>query len=223
MVPQAVAAEILETLGTMVAAAAEILETVEAAAAETPAPKQPAAETPAEPQETSPSADVEPPAPAQPTKQAPAQPAVQGNPGHVQGTEVRMRRGPGLDQDIIGVFDDGEALSVLKSDVASGMKWYEVTRANGATGWIAADYCVVADEYNVPSGAVQNGRKGVITGTEVRMRGDASLNGDVLGYFEQGETVTILDAADGGGMNWLRVRRENGETGWVAAAYCKEA
>lgn len=63
-----------------------------------------------------------------------------------------MRRGPGLDQDIIGVFDDGEALSVLKSDVASGMKWYEVTRANGATGWIAADYCVVADEYNVPSG-----------------------------------------------------------------------
>lgn len=40
------------------------------------------------------------------------------------------------------------------------------------------------------------------------MRGDASLNGDVLGYFEQGETVTILDAADGGGMNWLRVRRK---------------
>ena len=72
-------------------------------------------------------------------------------------------------------LDDGEALSVLKSDVASGMKWYEVTRANGATGWIAADYCVVADEYNVPSGAVQNGRKGVITGTEVRMRGDATL------------------------------------------------
>lgn len=34
-VPQAVAAEILETLGTMVAAAAEILEMVEAAAAET--------------------------------------------------------------------------------------------------------------------------------------------------------------------------------------------
>lgn len=35
MVPQAVAAEILETLGTMVAAAAEILEMVETAAAET--------------------------------------------------------------------------------------------------------------------------------------------------------------------------------------------
>lgn len=35
LVPQAVAAEILETLGTMVAAAAEILETVETAAAET--------------------------------------------------------------------------------------------------------------------------------------------------------------------------------------------
>ena len=85
-----------------------------------------------------------------------------------------MRRGPGLDQDIIGIFDDGEALSVLKSDVASGMKWYEVT-SQWSYRLIAADYCVVADEYNVPSGAVQNGRKGVITGTEVRMRGDASL------------------------------------------------
>lgn len=194
----------------------------EAAAADPSAQKEPAAETPSEPKAASQAADVE-AASASPVKETPAQPAVQGKPGHVQGTEVRMRRGPGLDQDIIGVFDDGEVLSVLKSDVASGMKWYEVTRANGATGWIAADYCVVADEYEVPSDAVQNGRKGVITGTEVRMRGDASLNGDVLGYFEQGETVTILDAADGGGMNWLRVRRENGETGWVAAAYCKEA
>lgn len=198
-------------------------KTDEAAAADPSAQKEPAAETPSEPKAASQAADVEAAPSAPPVKETPAQPAVQGKPGHVQGTEVRMRRGPGLDQDIIGVFDDGEVLSVLKSDVASGMKWYEVTRASGATGWIAADYCVVADEYDVPSEAVQNGRKGVITGTEVRMRGDASLNGDVLGYFEQGETVTILDAADGGGMNWLRVRRENGETGWVAAAYCKEA
>lgn len=76
-----------------------------------------------------------------------------------------MRRGPGLDQDIIGVFDDGEALSVLKSDVASGMKWYEVTRANGATGWIAADYCVVAMNTTFPAVPSKMDAKGVITGT----------------------------------------------------------
>jgi uncharacterized protein YgiM (DUF1202 family) len=146
----------------------------------------------------------------------------QGVEGTVQGTEVRMRNAAGTDSEILGYFEDGESLRVLKSDVKNGMKWYQVIRADGSTGWIAADYCVVPDESAVPSETVQEERKGVITGTEVRMRGDASLNGDILDYFEKGEEVTILDAADGGGMNWLRVRRSNGQVGWVAAAYCQE-
>jgi SH3-like domain-containing protein len=195
-----------------------VTETTAPAATETPAQPEPVVELPAAPAE-----------PVSQPSEAPAQPAAQPSgetsgpvTGTVRGTEVRMRSGAGLNTSILGYFEDGETLTVTRRDVADGMKWYEVTRSDGSTGWIAANYCVVSDESDVPSAALEEERKGVITGTEVRMRGDASLNGDILDYFEKGEEVTILDAADGGGMNWLRVRRSNGQVGWVAAAYCQE-
>ena len=59
-------------------------------------------------------------------------------------------------------------------------------------------------------------RKGRITGTEVRMRSDPNQNGDVLDYFTKGEIVTILDAADGGGLHWTKVQRETETSaGWL--------
>ena len=54
------------------------------------------------------------------------------------------------------------------------------------------------------------------------MRSDPNQNADVLDYFEKGEIVTILAAADGGGLNWTKVERENGDIGWVASDYLQE-
>lgn len=142
--------------------------------------------------------------------------------GTIIGTEVRMRKGAGTDTEIIGVFDNGEVVTVLKSDVDGGRKWYEVTRKNGTTGWVAGEYCQVVETALIPSVNRMNDRQGKITGTEVRMRSDPSRNADVLDYFEKGETVTILDAAEGGGLQWTKVQRQNGEVGWVASTYCQE-
>ena len=60
---------------------------------------------------------------------------------------------------------------------------------------------------------------GKITGTEVRMRGGPGTEYKILGAFEKGETVEILE--DGNG--WFKVRRKNGETGWVSADFCKKS
>ena len=54
-------------------------------------------------------------------------------------------------------------------------------------------------------------------GTEVRMRKDGNLNGEILGYFDKGEKVVVLETKDG----WHKVRRSNGVTGWVSADFCK--
>lgn len=142
--------------------------------------------------------------------------------GTIIGTDVRMRLGAGTNTDIMDYFDDGESVEVLKSNVAAGRKWYQVTRSNGETGWVAGEYCRVPEGSRIPSDAVAEERKGRIIGTDVRMRGDPSTNGDVLDYFTNGETVLILDAADGGGVNWMKVRRDNGDVGWVASDYCEE-
>lgn len=142
--------------------------------------------------------------------------------GTIIGTEVRMRKGAGTDTEILGYFEDGEKVEVLKSNVNEGRKWYEVSRKDGTLGWVAGEYCRVPEGALIPSETRLQDRKGKITGTEVRMRSDPSQNGDVLDYFEKGEIVTILDAADGGGIHWTKVERENGDIGWVASDYCQE-
>ncbi len=142
--------------------------------------------------------------------------------GTIIGTEVRMRKGAGTDTEILGYFEDGEKVEVLKSNVNEGRKWYEVSRKDGSLGWVAGEYCRVPEGSLIPSEARLQDRKGKITGTEVRMRSDPSQNGDVLDYFAKGEIVTILDAADGGGLHWTKVERENGDIGWVASDYCQE-
>ena len=140
--------------------------------------------------------------------------------GTIIGTEVRMRKGAGTNTEIIGYFDDGEKVEVLKSNVNEGRKWYEVNRQDGTQGWVAGEYC--REGSLIPSETRLQDRKGKIIGTEVRMRSDPNQNADVLDYFEKGEVVTILDAADGGGLNWTRVERENGDIGWVASDYLQE-
>ncbi len=64
---------------------------------------------------------------------------------------------------------------------------------------------------------VNGDKTGVITGTEVRMRDAGNLNSSVLGYFDKGEKVAILESKNG----WYKVRRANGKEGWVSADFCK--
>ena len=57
---------------------------------------------------------------------------------------------------------------------------------------------------------------GTITGTEVRLRAAAGKTGQILGHFEKGENVTVLEVAEG----WTKVKRGNGQVGWVSNDYC---
>ena len=57
---------------------------------------------------------------------------------------------------------------------------------------------------------------GTITGTEVRIRAAAGKTGQILGHFEKGEEVTVLEVVEG----WTKVKRSNGQVGWVSNDYC---
>ena len=60
--------------------------------------------------------------------------------------------------------------------------------------------------------------EGTITGTEVLFRKGPGKNHDVIGSFEKGEKVVILEE----GTGWYKVRRKTNEVGWVSADYCKK-
>lgn len=136
--------------------------------------------------------------------------------GVITGSDVRMRDGAGLDSGVIGVFSQGESVEVLGSTRADGMTWYKVSRSDGSTGYVAADYC------SLGSGDSSSSPTGTITGTDVRMRASYSTDSDVLGYFDNGETVTLLDDVTSGGQRWLKVQRSDGSVGWVSADFCVE-
>ncbi len=68
-----------------------------------------------------------------------------------------------------------------------------------------------------PSPSTPSSQKlGTITGTEVRIRAAAGKTGQILGHFEKGENVTVLEVAEG----WTKVKRSNGQIGWVSNDYC---
>ena len=136
--------------------------------------------------------------------------------GVITGSDVRMRDGAGLDSGVIGVFSQGESVEALGSTRADGMTWYKVSRSDGSTGYVAADYC------SLGSGDSSSSSTGTITGTDVRMRASYSTDSDVLGYFDNGETVTLLDDVTSGGQRWLKVQRSDGSVGWVSADFCVE-
>lgn len=56
--------------------------------------------------------------------------------GYVDGTDVRMRTGPGTDHSIVTVCDDGQPLTVLEE--VDG--WYRVTSGDALEGYIRGDY-----------------------------------------------------------------------------------
>lgn len=81
---------------------------------------------------------AQPPAPtATVTNTTPQQP--QYKTGHVVGTEVRVRSGPGTQYEIEGEFAYGEALTILEIQ----SDWYKVKRNNGQVGWIKNQFCSI--------------------------------------------------------------------------------
>lgn len=57
---------------------------------------------------------------------------------------------------------------------------------------------------------------GTITATEVRMRDEPNLKSNVIGYFNKGESVDILEIRP----NWIKVKRANGAVAWVSSQFC---
>ena len=63
-------------------------------------------------------------------------------------------------------------------------------------------------------------RRGRITGTDVNMRSGSGKNHSVIGTFNKGEIVVVIDI-EMSKHPWLEIRRKNGDVGWVSGDYCE--
>jgi uncharacterized protein YgiM (DUF1202 family) len=63
--------------------------------------------------------------------------AVEGEPGVIVATEVRMRKSWSTDSDILGYFNKGEKVTILHSKEG----WHKVKRSDGSVGWVSGRFC----------------------------------------------------------------------------------
>lgn len=140
--------------------------------------------------------------------------------GTITGDGVRLRSGPGTDSSVIGSYNKGTVMTVTG---ISG-NWYAVDH-NGRTGYVSADYLKLgiaaggggaSKPEEEPTETPVSGEKGAVIGTSVRMRKGPGTSYDVLGYYSNGVTVTVLGSENG----WYKVNY-NGKTGYITAQYLR--
>ena len=156
----------------------------------------------------------------------------------VTGTDVNLRRGPSTSYGVIGTANKGDVLEITRTETADGYVW-----GKSGKGWIAlkyTDYDAVVNggnssednkdqgsnndtnnnNTNTPengntsdSGKAVTGKIKLQSGT-LNIRSGPSTGYGVVGYYNNGESVTILEIKAVGAMEWGKVDR-----GWICMTY----
>jgi uncharacterized protein YgiM (DUF1202 family) len=152
-------------------------------------------------------------------------PAITGAPGVVTrpmvtaDANMRVRRGPGIDQPRIGAMNAGESYPLIEDQG----NWYAI-EFNGQTGYVSSRYATIGQGTATGSApaAGGGGSAPVATGAAIdyvvdytlRMR--AAPNQDSATVVMIPHTATVQAVARTADNNWLLVNY-NGQSGWVAS------
>lgn len=141
--------------------------------------------------------------------------------GTISGNDVRIRSGAGTKYSVIATCDKGEKMPITGADGS----WYQVSY-NGKTAYVSSDYVKVS--VGTVSGTTTTttttttktdtatGFKGAVIGTSVRMRSQPNTNSEILGYYSNGVTMSVLGSV----KDWYKVSY-NGKTGYISAQYMR--
>ena len=122
-----------------------------------------------------------------------------GRTGWITAEELNIREGAGSNYDAVGSYLKGDKVTILET---SG-NWGRTSK-----GWISLSF---VDFNNAPSSDDDDGTgTGTVTATELRIRDGAGTAYDVVGSYENGDKITILETKNGWGRTNL---------GWVNLDY----
>lgn len=96
--------------------------------------------------------------------------------GVINGTDVRMRKGPSTSYSIVGTYDKGTKMTITGSQKG----WYKVSY-NGKTGYVSSDYMRLT-----PKTAYSSAKNGVVCDTGARLRMGPSTSFATLTTFSNG-------------------------------------
>ena len=164
-------------------------------------PEQTEPETTQPEQTTGPAETTEPEAPTEPEESAST---VSGT---VTAGGLNIRATPGTDGTIVGGYQRGDRVIILEQRQVKGTLWGRTDR-----GWISLSY-VNLDE---TSGDDVDGRTVTVTATLLCIRRGPGTGNAVVGSYQYGDKVTILETTRVGATLWGRT-----DKGWICMDYVK--
>ena len=137
--------------------------------------------------------------------------------------QLNVRSSPSTGAKIIGYLDPGTQVEIIKTETYMGVQWALIRE-----GWIVLDYVEMLNggsttdpeetqpEETQPEETTGNQTgtttQGTITANGLYIRKEPNLNGNILGSYAYGDTVTLLEIKDG----WGRT-----DKGWINMTYVK--
>ena len=143
--------------------------------------------------------------------------------GYVNGVGVNLREAPSLESHVIRTLDHDNIVVLEFTKDADSREWARVRLlADGTEGYIAKEYFKHSVAGYRKDTELSIG-KGHIVGTDVIMRAGEARESDPIGTFNKNESVEILKyVSNSNGEVWVRVRRNNGDRGFVFGKYLQK-
>ena len=129
--------------------------------------------------------------------------------GRVTASSLRIRRQPSTSSDTIGYLSRDEEVSIV--GIRNG--WYRIQLDDNRFGYVSAEYIELQEE-DVEEPVIT--RTGYSSGSNVRVRKEASTSAAILSTLNRGDSFTVLGDAQNG---WYNVQLSNGTAGYIHADY----
>lgn len=148
----------------------------------------------------------------------------------ITATDVNVRTGPGTNYSVVGYASKGDTVTITEVRNGSGYTWGKLD----TNRWIALMYTnydevihqkpeqepsVPETEPTEPPAADEpevNGVKGVVTGSDLRIRSGAGTNYGIVGFLQIGDRVIVTERKTVGSMEWGKI-----DQGWISLTYVK--
>lgn len=125
--------------------------------------------------------------------------------GKVVGTySLRIRSGAGTHTAQVGSLTMGTHVKIYETTVVDGIKWGRIDQ-----GWICMSYVQLGSDAGVTLGTIR--------ADSLNIRSAPGTNNPVVGSYQQGTQVEILEFATVNGVKWGRTNQ-----GWISMNYVKQ-
>lgn len=117
--------------------------------------------------------------------------------GTITASSLYIRKEPKKDAEAVGSYKKDDKVEILETKDG----WGRTDK-----GWISMDY-VKLDNTKAKS-VSEAGQSGIVTATGLYIRKEPSTNAEALGWYRQGDKVTILETKDGWGktdLGWIKL------------------